>query len=75
MKLAGQVGLLGTFPTLVRTAAAAESDAVCISILHTTDLHGHILPTFDYDGAADRGGFVAVLRRFANGDDKIQIRF
>ena len=25
-------------------------DLVTISILHTTDLHGHILPTTDYDG-------------------------
>ena len=28
----------------------------CISILHTTDLHGHILPTSDYDGTTDLGG-------------------
>jgi 2',3'-cyclic-nucleotide 2'-phosphodiesterase/3'-nucleotidase len=32
-------------------------DTVIISILHTTDLHGHILPTSDYDGNADVGGF------------------
>lgn len=28
-----------------------------ISILHTTDLHGHILPTTDYHGRPDLGGF------------------
>jgi 2',3'-cyclic-nucleotide 2'-phosphodiesterase (5'-nucleotidase family) len=48
--------LLSAFPTLASAAAALEPDSVCISILHTTDLHGHILPTFDYDGTADRGG-------------------
>jgi 2',3'-cyclic-nucleotide 2'-phosphodiesterase/3'-nucleotidase len=48
--------LLGAFPTLASAAAALEPDTVCISILHTTDLHGHILPTSDYDGSTDRGG-------------------
>ena len=56
LKLAGRAGMLGVFPTLANAAAALEPDTVCISILHTTDLHGHILPTFDYDRAADRGG-------------------
>src|SRR6266540_4433164 len=56
LKLAGQVGLLSTVSTLVSAAAALDPDTVCISILHTTDLHGHILPTFDYDGNPDRGG-------------------
>ncbi len=39
-----------------RTFGAA-SDPIQISILHTTDLHGHILPTTDYAGNADLGGF------------------
>jgi 2',3'-cyclic-nucleotide 2'-phosphodiesterase/3'-nucleotidase len=56
LKLVGQAGLLGTVPTLASAAAALHPNVVCISILHTTDLHGHILPTFDYDGNADRGG-------------------
>ena len=67
LKLAGRAGVLGAFPTLANTAAAIESDTVCISILHTTDLHGHILPTSDYDGTADRGGFarcVTQIRRW-----------
>src|SRR5438270_9674545 len=56
LKLAGRSGLLGAVPTLASAAAALKSDTVCISILHPTDLHGHILPTSDYDGTADRGG-------------------
>jgi 5'-nucleotidase / UDP-sugar diphosphatase len=56
LKLAGGTGLLSAFPTLASAAAALEPDTVCISILHTTDLHGHILPTSDYDGNTDRGG-------------------
>ena len=67
LRLASRAGLLGAFPTLSSAAAALEPDTICISILHTTDLHGHILPTFDYDGTADRGGFarcVTQLRRW-----------
>jgi 5'-nucleotidase / UDP-sugar diphosphatase len=56
LKLAGRAGLLSVFPTLASAASALESDTVCISILHTTDLHGHILPTADYDGNPDYGG-------------------
>ena len=67
LKLAGRAGLLGAVPTLASAAAALEPDTVCISILHTTDLHGHILPTSDYDGTADRGGLarcVTQIRRW-----------
>lgn len=67
LRLAGRAGVLGAFPTLASAAAALEPDTICISILHTTDLHGHILPTFDYDGTADRGGLarcVTQLRRW-----------
>jgi 2',3'-cyclic-nucleotide 2'-phosphodiesterase/3'-nucleotidase len=35
---------------------ADEGHAVTISILHTTDLHGHILPTVDYANHPDLGG-------------------
>src|SRR6266496_2556187 len=56
LKLVSQAGLLSTVPTLASAAAALNPNAVCISILHTTDLHGHILPTSDYDGNRDRGG-------------------
>lgn len=61
LRLAGRAGLLGAFPTLANAAAALEPDTVCISILHTTDLHGHILPTSDYEGIADRGGLARCI--------------
>src|SRR5438046_3127841 len=56
LKLAGRAGLLSAFPTLASASAALEPDVVCISVLHTTDLHGHILPTSDYDGTTNLGG-------------------
>ncbi len=56
LKLVGRAGLVSAVPTLASAAAALNPDTVCISILHTTDLHGHILPSHDYDGSADRGG-------------------
>src|SRR5216110_1785911 len=55
LKLVGRAGMVSAVPTLA-SAAALNPDTVCISILHTTDLHGHILPTSDYDGNLDRGG-------------------
>ncbi len=58
LKLIGRAGLLSAVPTLTRAAAAVDSETVCISILHTTDLHGHILPTSDYNGNPDCGGMV-----------------
>jgi len=67
LKLAGRAGLLSAVPTLASAAATLNSDTVCISILHTTDIHGHILPTSDYDGTADRGGLarcVTQIRRW-----------
>ena len=47
--------------------SGAASDMVTISILHTTDLHGHIMPTVDYNGTPDLGGFarcVTQIRRW-----------
>ena len=35
---------------------AQAGNSVTISILHTTDLHGHILPTSDYSDQPDLGG-------------------
>src|SRR5260370_9367115 len=67
LKLAGRAGLLSTVPTLASAAATLNADTVCISILHTTDIHGHILPTSDYDGNPDRGGLarcVTQIRRW-----------
>jgi 5'-nucleotidase / UDP-sugar diphosphatase len=67
LKLAGRAGVLSAVPTLASAATALNPDAVCISILHTTDIHGHILPTSDYDGNPDRGGLarcVTQIRRW-----------
>ena len=49
---AGAIGIQ-QFPLF---AAAAQSSVKTISIIHTTDLHGHILPTTDYDGNTGLGG-------------------
>jgi 2',3'-cyclic-nucleotide 2'-phosphodiesterase/3'-nucleotidase len=43
-------------PSIARAASTLGQDTVSISILHTTDLHGHILPTSDYAGNSDLGG-------------------
>jgi 2',3'-cyclic-nucleotide 2'-phosphodiesterase (5'-nucleotidase family) len=67
LRIAGGTGLIGAFPTLASAVAALEPDTICVSILHTTDLHGNILPTSDYDGTADRGGLarcVTQIRRW-----------
>ena len=53
LRTLGQGALLGTVP---RALWAGESDAVTLSIFHTTDLHGHILPTSDYNDNPDLGG-------------------
>jgi 2',3'-cyclic-nucleotide 2'-phosphodiesterase (5'-nucleotidase family) len=53
LRMLGQGSLLATLPAPLW---ADEADAVTISILHTTDLHGHILPTVDYNDNPDLGG-------------------
>jgi 5'-nucleotidase / UDP-sugar diphosphatase len=67
LKTIGQAGLFCAAPPIARSAAALNENTVQISILHTTDLHGHILPTNDYAGNADLGGFarcVTQIRRW-----------
>jgi 2',3'-cyclic-nucleotide 2'-phosphodiesterase (5'-nucleotidase family) len=67
LKVVGQAGLLSAVPALTPAAAARDSETVSISILHTTDLHGHILPTSDYNGNSDCGGMarcVTQIRRW-----------
>src|SRR3954463_16584514 len=68
VKALGRTGLITAFPTLANAASIPDSsDVVTVSILHTTDLHGHILPTFDYEGRPDVGGFarcVTQIRRW-----------
>jgi 2',3'-cyclic-nucleotide 2'-phosphodiesterase (5'-nucleotidase family) len=51
--LLGQGALLAGLPPAL---LAEQEELVTISILHTTDLHGHILPTSDYAGRPDLGG-------------------
>jgi 5'-nucleotidase / UDP-sugar diphosphatase len=67
LKAVGRASLLYAAPSIARAASALSDDTVRISILHTTDLHGHILPTTDYAGNADLGGFarcVTQIRRW-----------
>jgi 2',3'-cyclic-nucleotide 2'-phosphodiesterase (5'-nucleotidase family) len=49
----GQGALLTSLPG---SLWADDANAVTISLLHTTDLHGHILPTVDYNNNPDLGG-------------------
>lgn len=64
---AGATGLhLAGFPGR-EVAAADRGRARTISIFHSTDLHGRILPTETYEGLQDVGGFARVatcLRRW-----------
>jgi 2',3'-cyclic-nucleotide 2'-phosphodiesterase (5'-nucleotidase family) len=53
LRTLGQGTLLAALPGPLW---ADEGDTVTISILHTTDLHGHILPTVDYSDHPDLGG-------------------
>ena len=53
LRALGQGALLAALPSQL---LAEEGDVVTVSILHTTDLHGHILPTVDYSGHPDLGG-------------------
>jgi 2',3'-cyclic-nucleotide 2'-phosphodiesterase/3'-nucleotidase len=65
LRVLGGAALAGALPSWLR--AAENQDLVTISILHTTDLHGHILPTVDYSGRADLGGMarcVTQIRRW-----------
>jgi 2',3'-cyclic-nucleotide 2'-phosphodiesterase (5'-nucleotidase family) len=52
----GYAAGLGGGLAIGRQAAAAQGRAKTISIFHTTDLHGHVLPTRTYEGLEDVGG-------------------
>jgi 2',3'-cyclic-nucleotide 2'-phosphodiesterase (5'-nucleotidase family) len=67
LRLVGGAALAGAMPSWLRAAENLPPDFVAISLLHTTDLHGHILPTFGYDGRANLGGMarcVTQIRRW-----------
>ena len=62
---------------IINPASAADDDVylppddetIRVSILHTTDLHGHILPTKTYDGMENLGGFgrcLTQIRKWRN---------
>lgn len=53
--LAGAGAWLGTRPIFAQ--AAEPSKSVTVSLFHTTDIHGHIVPTKTYDGTENVGGF------------------
>ena len=52
-------------PPWLGAAENLSSDLVRLSILHTTDLHGHILPTSDYMGRPDLGGLARCATQIA----------
>jgi 2',3'-cyclic-nucleotide 2'-phosphodiesterase (5'-nucleotidase family) len=54
--LAGASAWLGATAAGMRHARAAEENFRTISIFHTTDLHGHIVPGRSYEGTDDLGG-------------------
>ncbi len=45
------------------SGAPSPAGVKTITILHTTDLHGHILPTVDYQGVEDVGGLARCASR------------
>lgn len=47
----------GAMALTPRWLSASQDHVARISILHTTDLHGHIVPTVSYAGVPDVGGF------------------
>ena len=46
----------GWEPWQARAAAEARIGQLTVSLFHTADLHGHILPTTSYDGLSNVGG-------------------
>lgn len=60
-------GLAGTLaaPSLFGATNSPAPGLKTISILHTTDLHGHIMPTENYDGVGDVGGFARCATQIA----------
>ena len=53
LRVLGGASALAGMPAPLR---AAGGDLVTVSVLHTTDLHGHIAPAATYEGVTDVGG-------------------
>jgi 2',3'-cyclic-nucleotide 2'-phosphodiesterase/3'-nucleotidase len=64
LRLLGGASLATTVPSSLR--AESQDDFVTISIFHTTDLHGHILPTTDYHNHPDLGGLARCVTQIRN---------
>lgn len=60
IRLGGGALLLATLPRGMRLEAASVDR---VSIFHTTDLHGNILPTSTYEGVGDLGGLARCAAR------------
>ncbi|MCD8482344.1 MAG: hypothetical protein LR015_06550 [Verrucomicrobia bacterium] len=54
---------------------AGSDSAVRISVLHSTDLHAHILPTVAYDGTTDVGVLPGSQPKSGNGASKTRTTF
>ena len=56
VRLLGAAATASLLPGWAGAEPIPGDDLVTLSILHTTDLHGHILPTVDYQGRPNLGG-------------------
>jgi 2',3'-cyclic-nucleotide 2'-phosphodiesterase/3'-nucleotidase len=56
LRLCSGAAIAALAPPWLWAAENFPPDVVRLSILHTTDLHGHILPSANYDGRSDLGG-------------------
>lgn len=58
-----RASLLAALFAFLLCAPDASARPVSITVLHTTDLHGHFFPTTDYDGRPDMGGMLRCATR------------
>ncbi|MGH8094609.1 MAG: bifunctional metallophosphatase/5'-nucleotidase [Chthoniobacterales bacterium] len=65
LRLLGGAATALLAPSWLHAAKDLSPDLVRLSILHTTDLHGHILPTSDYNGRSDLGGLARCATQIA----------
>lgn len=62
LQLAGSSVFLASVPSLLR---GKVGDLDTVSLFHTTDLHGNVVPTSTYDGISDVGGIARCATRIA----------